>query len=81
MPDHACKVYAAVQHDICDAFMVIAVYAECLAGVSLLVIINDQHPLTVCLGQDVRHADGGERLCNAAFQVNDRYGFHFDYPL
>lgn len=80
MPDHTRQVDVSIQHNISDAFMVVAMYAECLAEIALLVVVDNQHALSVFFRQDVRHTDCCERLCDAALQVNDRYSFHFVIP-
>ena len=81
MLNNLCQIGIAVKHQIGNALSVIAVYAESLGAVALLIVIHDQHTRIVLLRQRVGHADGGQRLSNAAFEVDDRYGFHKIIPF
>lgn len=81
MADDISQVGVAIQHQLRDAAALIAMYAKCFAGIALLVVVHDKHALSVPFRQDMCHADSSERLCDAAFQVDDGNCFHFDYPL
>lgn len=81
MLNNLCHVRVAVDHEIGNALALVAVYAEQLGGIALLVIVHYQHELAMLFSQNVSHADGAERLGNAAFQIDDRYRFHFVFPL
>ena len=76
MLNNLCQIGIAVKHQIGNALAVIAVYAKGLGAVSLLVVIYDQYTRIILLRQRIGHADGGQCLSNAAFEVDDRYGFH-----